>query len=315
MKIVKKLIFAGLFSALYLVPTTTLAATEEERMATATVRTARGVTTTLDSAPHRHQIFRLAAPEENQGCRARFGRCLAKTKKAVDQILPILEFTLEFLSEGDLKDHVRTAIAAAKKGSKHIIVNEDGSIQFPDGALVGQTLANAVLLVANDKAEILTDESEMMLSLVLSLLPEGDYQSKIKLIGYMALADDPKTDIVLTFNAEDGTVGLAKGRAAAPFKSIPLFVDGITTEGQDFLRQYFAEYVKATQVRTAKEKETEGDGRAPGIFLPKEGKIIPAYRGLIQSDPTYKLVKLAEGVVTGETSVVDALGNWVNSDA
>ncbi|UNM06490.1 MAG: hypothetical protein H6925_02015 [Holosporaceae bacterium] len=220
----------------------------------------------------------------------------------------MVEFVAQEFLEGDLKEKAELAIGVMKKSSKLVTINEDGSIVLPDG----ETLANAVVLTLNQYAEILTYESEMLISLLLSLLPEGDYQSKTKMISYLALGDNPKTPTLVKFDPETGDFGVGAGKAVAHL-SINLFKD-TTPEAQTLIRDWMAEYLKAAKVRTEKEK-APGDTRAPGLFLPKDGKIVPAYRALVEGTPAYQLVELAQEVISGKASVVDALGNWVETEA
>ncbi len=300
MKNVKKIIFAGLFTALYLVPTTTFGSTEEQPVApvTAPVRT----TATMPL-----RLLRADEQTTQQGCWPRFGKCLKRTKSAVQQVLPVVEFVMSEFLTGELKEKAELAIGVMKKSSKLVTINDDGSIVLPDG----ETLANAVVLTLNQYVGALTDESEMLISLLLSVLPEGDYQSKTKMISYLALGDNPKTPTLVKFNPETGDFGVGIGKASSHL-SINLFKD-TTPQAQALIKDWMAEYLKAATVRTAQEEATPDDKRAPGLFLPKEGKIVSAYRNLVESTPAYQLVELAQNIISGDASVVDALGNWVET--
>lgn len=293
MKYTKTMVMASLCTALYFAPPTALAAADE-----------------IAPAPAAQQRvpLRLAAQPEaaRTGCWRGFGRCLNETAGYAKQALPILEVGLTFIENEEVRKYAETAVKFVKKGSKYVEVDEQGNITFLKGDFKGETLINALLLVINDKAERLTDESEMILSLVLSQLSEGNYEDKMKFVGFLAASDNPKTSFHISFDAETGHVGLRKGKATVPFKYINLFEEGMAEETKKALRGYFAEYVQAVDERTKAEAASAGK-RSTNIYLPKGGKVLTDYQTLIETNPHFKLVEIATEVVRGDRSVVAAL--------
>lgn len=308
MKYSKKILLTGLCAVLYFTtPDTAIAATAEE-----------GPTPVMAPVAKQRVPFRFMAAEEQatgcQSCWRGFGRCLKKTKGYLKELGPILEVALTFIKDEEVRGHAQTAIKLLKKGSKHVEVDEEGNITFLKGDLKGQTIANALMLVVNDKAELLTDESEMMLSLVLSQLSEGNIEDKIKFIGFLAASDNPDTSFHITFNADTGHVGLAKGKSLVPIKYVGLFEDGMADETKNVLRAYFAEYTRAVDERTKAEAASDGV-RSTAIYLPKDGKVLKDYETLVSTNPNFELVKIAEEVIRGDKSVVAALEDVAGSTA
>ena len=319
MKKTKKIIFAGLFTALYLLPLEGFSApTEEDRASNSSTTGVHGDLPTpaiqdietVTTKPTSLGLMELKTkPDDTKGCKGcllRFGRGLKVTKKFLNEnVLPYLELALLFVDDAETATKIQTAIDLTKAGSKLIQFNEDGSIKFEGGKLRGQTLANAVVLLLGDKSGLLTDESHMFAALVLSKLPKSDYESMIKLIGFLALGDNPATDHILTFDAKTGSVGLNRGRVMQPEQTFSLISEEMGATARDQISPLFEEYIMASKARTAVETKVDGEKRrrAEGNFLPSEGRIIPAYADLIKKDSTYRLVDLAVEVVTGKKSV------------
>lgn len=305
MKYPKKIAMTSLCAALYFSGPVALAAPDD----------IASVSVPAPAAQQRVPLrFRASDGQEGRcaGCWRGFGRCVKQTAVYVEQALPALEVALSFIDNDEVRKHAETAISLVRKGSKYVEVDEQGNITFLKGGFKGETLVNALLLVVNDKAEVLTDESEMMLSLVLSQLSEGNYEDKMKFVAFLAASDNPKTDFHISFDAETGHVGLRQGKATIPFKHINLFEEGMAHETKAGLREYFAEYVRAVDERTKAEAATGGE-RSKDIYLPKGGKVLTDYQTLIETNPNFKFVDIAEDVLRGDRSVVGALQRIVDT--
>lgn len=285
MKKSNNLVFAGLFSALYLCMPTSYGAPQTDE--TASARPLIRLTTTDD--------------QKAQGCWAGFKKaatsCLKTTKAAAQQVLPMLEFALPFIQDEELRKTMELAIRTAQKGSNLIQFNEDGSLKLPDG----NELSNTVLLVFSDKVMLFTPESKMFLPLIMSLLPETDYKTKIQLTGYIATVDDASTPYLLGFEPEGGKVQLISEGTAFPVKAMSLFSDKTPVTAQEKLKTYFSEYQEASKLRTTQEESTKK--RAPGTFLKSDSAIVKDYNDLISKNPAFKLADLAEDILKGDFSL------------
>ena len=294
MKHTRKILLAGLCTALYFSAPTAFAATEDPTM--------------MAPAAQQRVPVRFAAPQESQtkcgSCWNGFGRCLKKTKGYLAQVRPVLEIALTLIDDEKIQQQGQVALKLLAKGMKHVDVDDQGNIKFLKGEFEGQTLANALLLVVNDKSKLLTDESVMTLSVVLSSMSEGNWESKMRFVGFLAASDDPQTDYHITFNKETGHVGLRKGTSALPFEHVPLFEENMADEIKETLRGYFAEYVPAVNERTAAEA-ANGGGRSDAHYLPETGNVRADYKTLIETNPNFRLIEIAEEVIQGDTSAID----------
>ncbi|MFN7662630.1 MAG: hypothetical protein ACK5PQ_02765 [Alphaproteobacteria bacterium] len=288
MKTSNNLVFAGLFSALYLCMPTSYGALQTDETASA------------------RPLIRLATSDDQKtkGCWAGFKKaatsCLKTTKAAAQQVLPMLEFALPFIQDEELRKTMELAIRTAQKGSNLIQFNEDGSLKLPDG----NELSNTVLLVFSDKVTLFTPESKMFLPLIMSLLPETDYKTKIQLTGYIATVDDASTPYLLGFEPEGGKVQLISEGTAFPVKAMSLFTDKTPVTTQEKLKTYFSEYQEASKLRTTQEASTKK--RAPGSFLKSDSSILRDYKDLISKNPAFKLADLAEDILKGDFSLDNA---------
>jgi hypothetical protein len=302
MKISRKILCAGLLSTLLFSNPNAFAATADE-------------IASIPPAPRRNVYKIPDQPEAQTGCRGCLlttGRLLKKAKGVLEtDVLPMLRMATLFIQDEDTRKTLEDVISVAEKGSKiankALRFNEDGSVEFIGGKMNGKTLANAVLLVVNDNLGVFTDESEMLLSLVLDALPEGDFKTKMLFTTFLAAGDNPRTDNIISFDPETGNVGLLiSPKAITPTQTIKLFGDIEDTKRRS-LGQHFAEYIAACEARTAAEAETRE--RDPHLFLKKEadgGTILRDYTTLITEHPAFEVAKIAKNVLRGET-LMDAV--------
>jgi len=299
MKISRTILCAGLLSTLLFSNPNAFAATADEMVA-------------IPPAPRRTVYKVPDQPEAQTGCRGCLlttGRLFKKAKNILERdVLPMLRMATLFIQDERTKKTLEDVISVAEKGSKiankTLQFNEDGSVEFIGGKMNGQTLANAVLLVVNDNLGVFTDESEMLLSLVLDALPEGDFKTKMLFTTFLAAGDNPKTSNIISFDPETGNVGLlVSPKAITPTQTIQLF-DDIEDAKRDSLGRHFAEYIAACEARTAAEAET-GE-RDPRLFLTKEangGTVLKDYNTLIAAHPAFAVAKIAQNILSGETLV------------
>lgn len=236
------------------------------------------------------------------GCFPRFKEtltsCLRRTKKAGSAVVPVLEFALPFIQDDHLRNTLNSAIKIAQSTTNSIQFNEDGSLKLPDGT----QLQNAVFLVFSDNSKFFTEESKMFIPLVVSQLPTSDYRLKMRLIGFIALVDNPTTSYLLSFEDKTGEVGLMNEGTTLATQSFSLFDPSIESSARQKLGAYFSEYITASQARTQAERHTQGQ-RTPQSFLDPKGGILTAYKALVAQNPAYQFAHLSKEILNEHTNI------------
>ena len=303
----RKLLFAGLFSALYLCMPSSYGAAAYDTVIT----DAPSATT-----PVRPAVPTPAVQEATPTCWDSFTSgvrsCLQKTETAAHTLLPILQNDvlpiLQIVAMNLNKDseeakqlnHVISGITAGTNIANMAFDPNTGTLTLPTGT----TIANALWYLWNEKSSTFSDDSTALGGVIIDRWMKdigGDTKKYatisgrlVQLVLLLSQADDPKTPYTPAFDADTGIVKLVSTSTPAPLIEVPLFGRDTTVDTATFLKACFAEFVPAYQARTMAEEQTKA--RIPGTFLPAEGTVLTTYNTLRAGNTLYKVIQAAESM-------------------